>query len=376
VGILSTEKYDSLYRMRQPNRTNRQNSILINGSELDTITREEWWTICHDYEEIVLSRTTPQHKLKCVKEFQENNFSVLMVGDGANDVLALKSANISVAMSSGNRIAADISDIVLLDNDFACIYKIILTGKQTLDNVKKIFLHFTVVSAFSQAFTCIISTIFGLPNLFSVYASTIICMITDGIPATTFIFEKSRPKNALEASESEEKNSIKERIVDWRLLIMGCVSRGPLTTLFLYGNFFIYVYYHTNHTVQDFIFNYKNITDPRAVLTMQSISFYSVVVIQCFGNIWAIRSLHVSIFKISPFHGYYRNLPMVISTFIMLLIGIGLICIPTANNLLGTTPIPIGLYFIPFGYAIFIIAMNEFRIFLRDRFNFKEKYFW
>lgn len=94
-------------------------------------------------------------------------------------------------MGSGNRIAADISDIVLLDNNFTYITRLILTGQSAFDNIKKMFLYFTVVSAFSQAFTSVLSTIIGLPSPFSIYTTAIVCVITDAIPAVAFIFEKS-----------------------------------------------------------------------------------------------------------------------------------------------------------------------------------------
>ena len=138
----------------------------------------------------MLSRTSPQQKLRCVREFQAAGASVLMAGDGANDVPALKSANLSVAMGSGNRIAADVADVVLLDNNFSYIPELVKTGKQTFYNLKKMFVFFSIVSTYAQALTTLITSIIGTPNPFSIYAGTIMCVITDTLPAITYIYEK------------------------------------------------------------------------------------------------------------------------------------------------------------------------------------------
>jgi P-type E1-E2 ATPase len=116
-----------------------------------------------------------------------------MVGDGVNDVLALKSSNVSVAMAAGSRVVSEIANIVLLDNDFTYIYQMILTGKQTFGNIKKIFLYFTIVSVFSQAFTTLFSALFGIPNLSSNYCSLIVSVFADPITAVTYIFDAPEP---------------------------------------------------------------------------------------------------------------------------------------------------------------------------------------
>lgn len=153
------------------------------------MTKQEWFVVCRNYNEIVLSRATPKHKLIFMREFQLNGFSTMMVGDGLNDLLSFKFANISVAMASGSRIVSEIAKIVLLDNDFSYIHQMILTGKQTFANIKKMFLYFTIASSFTQAITTLFSTLLGIPNLFSNYCLLIICLITDAIPAVTFLFE-------------------------------------------------------------------------------------------------------------------------------------------------------------------------------------------
>jgi P-type E1-E2 ATPase len=162
---------------------------VLNGSEIDSMSKQEWLVVCRNYEEIVLSRATPTHKLICLREFQTNGFCTMMVGDGVNDIMALKSANISVAMAAGSRIVSEIAQIVLIDNDFTYIYQMILSGKQTFGNIKKMFLYFTVVSAYAQSITALFAFLLGIPNLYSNFCALLICVVTDVITSVSFVYE-------------------------------------------------------------------------------------------------------------------------------------------------------------------------------------------
>lgn len=167
----------------------------------------------------------------------------------------------------------------------------------------------------------------------------------------------------------------KERLVDWRLILLGFITRGPLITFFLYANFLIYISIYTKYTMRDFLFSYKVFFDTQTVLTIQSISFYSAVCVQSFGNIWAIRSLNVSILKMSPFSGPTRNLPMVFSSVGVYLFTIALINLPHIRSIFGFVHIPWFFYIIPFGYAFIMVLINELRLLLVRVFKLNEKFF-
>ena len=67
----------------------------------------------------VFGRVTPEQKRKILGAIKKSGHTVAMTGDGVNDVLALKDADCSIAMASGSEAAANVSDLVLLDSDFA-----------------------------------------------------------------------------------------------------------------------------------------------------------------------------------------------------------------------------------------------------------------
>ena len=85
----------------------------------------------------VFGRVTPDQKRKFILALQKLGHSVLMSGDGVNDVLALKEADASVAMNSGADAAKNVSQLILLDSDFSSIPDIVAEGRRTINNVER-----------------------------------------------------------------------------------------------------------------------------------------------------------------------------------------------------------------------------------------------
>lgn len=104
-------------------------SILISGPELLGLN-EYQWKILTKYEEIVFARTTPEQKLRIVKEFQADGV-VAMTGDGVNDAPSLKAADVGIALGSGSDIAIEAADMVLLDS-FSPVVEAVQYGRVVL----------------------------------------------------------------------------------------------------------------------------------------------------------------------------------------------------------------------------------------------------
>lgn len=179
----------------------------------------------------------------------------------------------------------------------------------------------------------------------------------------------------LKGQEIKTQHSLKEKLVDWRLILIVFVTRGPLVTVLIYANFAIYIRLYTTYTVSDVLFRFTRIhVDFNTIVVIQSISFYTAVCIQSFGNLWAIRSLNVSIFKMSPFRGSTRNLPMVFTAVGVWLLAILFINLPGLSYIFGFVPIPWPFYFLPFSYALFMIILNELRLLLIKTFKLRESF--
>ena len=85
----------------------------------------------------IFGRVTPEGKKKLIIALKEAGYITAMTGDGVNDVLALKEADCSVAMASGSDAAKAVSQIVLLDNNFASMPKIVAEGRSTINNIER-----------------------------------------------------------------------------------------------------------------------------------------------------------------------------------------------------------------------------------------------
>jgi len=111
-------------------------SKVILGKDIDSMNDEE-------LEESVkfasvFARTTPQHKYRIVKALQKNGEVVSVTGDGINDVLALKEADIGIAMGlRGTDVAKEAADMILADDNFATITNGIWEGRKIFDNLTK-----------------------------------------------------------------------------------------------------------------------------------------------------------------------------------------------------------------------------------------------
>lgn len=86
----------------------------------------------------VFGRVKPEQKQSLVKAFQANKHVVGMVGDGVNDVLALKDADCGIAMASGSDAARQVAHIVLLDSNFASMKNIVSEGRTIISNIEKV----------------------------------------------------------------------------------------------------------------------------------------------------------------------------------------------------------------------------------------------
>ena len=136
-GIISNSMMvdDVMALSRDTNIPSPKQAIVLSGPELITLNENQWDQLC-SYEEIVFARTTPEQKLRIVKEFKARENIVGMTGDGVNDAPSLKAADIGIAMGSGSDIAIEAADMVLLDS-FAAICQAVLYGRLVYDNLKK-----------------------------------------------------------------------------------------------------------------------------------------------------------------------------------------------------------------------------------------------
>lgn len=97
---------------------------------------EELKQVVGDY--TVYGRVKPEQKQNIIRAYQANKAVVGMVGDGVNDVLALKDADCGIAMAAGSDAAKQVAHIVLLDSDFSCLKNIVSEGRTIIANIERV----------------------------------------------------------------------------------------------------------------------------------------------------------------------------------------------------------------------------------------------
>jgi P-type Ca2+ transporter type 2C len=141
----------------------------------------------------VFSRITPEDKLRIINILKKNKEIVAMTGDGVNDALALKRADIGIAMGiRGTDVARDSSDIVLIDDNFASIVEGVKEGRTIYDNIKK-FVKYLLSANFSEVvLVLIVMLIWRDPKFLPLLPLQIlwINLITDSLPALALSSEK------------------------------------------------------------------------------------------------------------------------------------------------------------------------------------------
>ncbi|MCR5785985.1 MAG: HAD-IC family P-type ATPase [Eubacterium sp.] len=130
----------------------------------------------------VFGRTTPEVKQKLVKALKKAGRTVAMTGDGVNDILAMKSADCSIAMAQGSDAAAQASQVVLLDSDFSHMPEIVAEGRRTINNIERSATLFLVKNIFS-----LLLSVFSIVNVL-VYPLvpsqvSLVSLFNIGIPA-------------------------------------------------------------------------------------------------------------------------------------------------------------------------------------------------
>jgi cation-transporting ATPase E len=130
----------------------------------------------------VFGRVAPQQKRDMVGALQSRGHTVAMTGDGVNDVLALKDADIGVAMGSGSEATRAVAQIVLLDNSFATLPSVVAEGRRVIGNITRVATLFLVKTVYSVLLAVLV-VCWRVEYPFLPRHLTLLSTLTIGIPA-------------------------------------------------------------------------------------------------------------------------------------------------------------------------------------------------
>lgn len=148
----------------------------VDATTLKTESDVERALVCDS----VFGRVRPEQKKQFVLALQKAGHTVAMTGDGVNDTLALKAADCSIAMASGSDAARNVAQLVLVDNDFASMPKVVAEGRRSINNLQRSASLFLVKTLLSIAV--------------ALFQMTLISAFTIGIPSFVFALEPNRER--------------------------------------------------------------------------------------------------------------------------------------------------------------------------------------
>jgi P-type Ca2+ transporter type 2C len=269
-------------------------SLALTQGELEEMTEEVFDEKVKQIN--VFARLTPQMKLRILESLQKQGYIVAMTGDGVNDALALKRADIGIAMGQiGTDVARESSDMVLVDDNFVSIINAIEEGRTVFNNIKKASL-FLITTNFAEIVTLIFSLIIGIylwdETFLIILPATILFLnlVTDGFADAPLALEPRHEDVLNQPPRKQQENILSKDVVPFLFLMIIIMT---FLTIFIFN----------------FFFDNYSLEKARA-------GAFAVMAITQLFNIFNMRSFTQSIFKI----GFFSNKLIVAGLFISTLL--------------------------------------------------------
>lgn len=229
VMITGDYKVTAEATANQLNLSGGGDSRLISGEELygmsDLALRENLLHPC------VFYQTDPRQKLRIVESLQNMNLTVAVTGDGVNDALALKKADIGVAMGkSGTEVAREAADMILLDDNFATIVNAVLEGRIIRNNLKR-FLFYVFSSNAGEFMTAFLGVVLGMPLPILAVQILSVDLGTDVLPSLALTAD-IEDQEYLTRQGNERAENLLGREILMRLLYVGVIMGGGAVLIF------------------------------------------------------------------------------------------------------------------------------------------------
>jgi Ca2+-transporting ATPase len=286
----------------------------------------------------VFYRVAPKHKLTIVKALQSQGFVVGMSGDGVNDGVALKRADIGIAMGkNGTDVCKEAADMILVDDDFKTIVAAIEEGKGIFYNIRN-FVRFQLSTSIAALFLIALATLMDIPNPLNAMQILWINIIMDGPPAQSLGVEpvdhdviKKPPRN------------VKEPMITRPLIVNVLLS----ATIIIGGTLWVF-----KREMSD-----NGITPRDTTMTFTCFVFFDMF------NALSCRSQEKSIFEI----GFFTNKMFLIAVSLSLIGQMLVIYFPPLQAVFQTEALTLGdiLGLITLTSSVFIVS--ECKKFIENR---------
>ena len=281
---------------------------ILEGKDLEKLSDEELEKKIKNIK--IYARVEPRQKLRIVQAWQRKGEVVAMTGDGINDAPALRQADIGVALGSGTDVAREVSDLVLLTDNFSIIVAAVEEGRAIVDNTRKV-ITYLLSDSFTEVILIAVSLLFGWPLPVLAVQILWVNLIEDGFPNIALAFEP-KEKDLMKQKPHDDKLPLLNKEMKALIFIIGLITDVFLLALFYY--LLKYSGYEIVH-IRSIIF---------AGLTIDSL-FY----------VFSCKSLRRNIWQINLFSNKF----LIISWLIGLTMLLGALYIGPLQTLLKTVPL-------------------------------------
>jgi Ca2+-transporting ATPase len=303
-----------------------ENLNALDQKEIESLSEKELLEKIKDI--YIFARITPETKLKILELYQKLGFSVAYLGDGVNDVLGLKKAEVGVCMGRrGSEIAKSASDIILIDDNLESLLSAFQQGRKIYNNLKRT-VFFLITTNVAEDLTILTSLILGYPFILKPTHILFLNFVTDTLVGTTLAFEKEHGQELLTKPRKAKESLIGLDLLPF-LLMMASIMM--MLTVLIFGS--------------EFLFNLDK-ARTYAFLVMSLTQLY---------NALNLRSFNQSVFSLSFKLNPYIIFGILISLFLQYFVLFN----HTAREILGFSEINIFEFTIIMILSSFVLIVGE-----------------
>ncbi len=310
------------------------------GAELNNISDEDLKEVVKNVK--VYARVSPEHKVRIVSALKANGEITAMTGDGVNDALALKRADIGVSMGiTGTDVAKNTAEMILTDDNFASIVSAVEEGRIIFSNIKK-FVFFLLSCNIGEILLVFTSILLGWEVPLLPIQLLWLNLVTDSFPALALGVEPGEP----DIMQQKPRNT-NEPIIN-RNMMLSIV----LQSIAVAGGSLLAYYWGMQHYPIEYDAFGKVIE--ASLIPARTITFATLITAELL-RAYSSRSQKYTLFKI----GFFTNKNMIYSTLFAFLLLVVVLYIPFMQNIFYTFPLGILDWEIVLSFAFIPLIIGE-----------------
>lgn len=329
---------------------------VMTGPELDSISDEELLLVVE--KTAVYARVSPDHKVRIVTALRKNGHIASMTGDGVNDAMALKRADIGVAMGiTGTEVAKGTANMILTDDNFATIVSAVREGRIIYSNIRK-FVGFLLSCNVGEILVIFITSILLGPTFAPLLPIQLLWLnlVTDSFPALALGREQGEKDIMLEKPRSS-KESIINRPMIYAITVQSIAIFGAV-----FGAFQVARLLYPD--VETFVGS--GVFEP--AMHARTYAFVTLICAELL-RAFSCRSEHASVFKLGFFSNRYLSYASLLSIVLVLIV----VYVPFLQPIFSTNALSLIDWAIVAGFAIVPFAVGEIYKLIRRIMHNKKK---